>query len=450
MLPRNLFPRSSQGEFYFNVRLPEGTALARHRRARSTASRAPVAERPARASSSTPAPARPTSRRSRARRARRTAARSRWCMKKRHRRTGEADVAGTTARGAWTRRPGSAYEFERPALLTFKNPVEVEVYAYDLDTLRTLSAAVAQRSSRGVPGVEDVETSMRLGDPEVQIAFDRDRLAALNLDPAAASRLVRNAVQGEAATQFSDLDRKLDVRVRATEDRALRGRAAGEPRGGPQRGPARAAGRGRATCTVERGPSEIRRIAPAARGGRVRRTSRAATSARPRRRSSARSPGCTCRRARKVVARRPEPRAGRVVRLAALRAPARGVPGLPGDGEPVRVAAPPVRASCSRCRWRWSAWSLTLVLTGTSISVMVLIGLVVLAGIVVNNAIVLVDYANQLRARGVPQGRRAGRGRAGAHAADPDDHAHHGARPAADGARASARAPRCAPRSRSP
>jgi hydrophobic/amphiphilic exporter-1 (mainly G- bacteria), HAE1 family len=43
---------------------------------------------------------------------------------------------------------------------------------------------------------------------------------------------------------------------------------------------------------------------------------------------------------------------------------------------------------------------LTLFVTGSSISVMVLIGLVILAGIVVNNAIVLVDAANQLRAEG--------------------------------------------------
>src|SRR5690606_34319554 len=41
-----------------------------------------------------------------------------------------------------------------------------------------------------------------------------------------------------------------------------------------------------------------------------------------------------------------------------------------------------------------------LTLTGTAISVMVFLGLIVLAGIVVNNAIVLVDCANQLRARG--------------------------------------------------
>ena len=39
-------------------------------------------------------------------------------------------------------------------------------------------------------------------------------------------------------------------------------------------------------------------------------------------------------------------------------------------------------------------------MTGTAVSVMVLIGMVVLAGIVVNNGIVLIDYTNRLRAQG--------------------------------------------------
>jgi HAE1 family hydrophobic/amphiphilic exporter-1 len=40
-------------------------------------------------------------------------------------------------------------------------------------------------------------------------------------------------------------------------------------------------------------------------------------------------------------------------------------------------------------------------LTGTSISVIVLLGVIILAGIVVNNAIILVDYTNQLREQGM-------------------------------------------------
>ena len=46
---------------------------------------------------------------------------------------------------------------------------------------------------------------------------------------------------------------------------------------------------------------------------------------------------------------------------------------------------------------------LILLLTGTAVSVVVLIGTVLLAGIVVNNAIVLVDYINRLRREGRPK-----------------------------------------------
>lgn len=45
------------------------------------------------------------------------------------------------------------------------------------------------------------------------------------------------------------------------------------------------------------------------------------------------------------------------------------------------------------------AWA--LLLTGTDLSVMALVGIVMLVGIVVNNGIVLVDYINQLRSRGM-------------------------------------------------
>jgi HAE1 family hydrophobic/amphiphilic exporter-1 len=42
-----------------------------------------------------------------------------------------------------------------------------------------------------------------------------------------------------------------------------------------------------------------------------------------------------------------------------------------------------------------------LAITGSTISVVVFIGLILLAGIVVNNAIVLIDFINQLRERGM-------------------------------------------------
>ena len=44
---------------------------------------------------------------------------------------------------------------------------------------------------------------------------------------------------------------------------------------------------------------------------------------------------------------------------------------------------------------------LILIATGTSVSVVVLIGIIMMAGIVVNNAIILVDRINQLKRAGV-------------------------------------------------
>jgi HAE1 family hydrophobic/amphiphilic exporter-1 len=44
---------------------------------------------------------------------------------------------------------------------------------------------------------------------------------------------------------------------------------------------------------------------------------------------------------------------------------------------------------------------LALFITGTTVNVVALIGVIMLAGIVVNNAIILVDMINQLRSRGM-------------------------------------------------
>ena len=60
-------------------------------------------------------------------------------------------------------------------------------------------------------------------------------------------------------------------------------------------------------------------------------------------------------------------------------------------------------------------------LTGTHLSVMSLIGAIMLVGIVLNNAIVLVDYINTLRKRGIERKRCRPAGRAYSFAAYSDD-----------------------------
>ena len=78
----------------------------------------------------------------------------------------------------------------------------------------------------------------------------------------------------------------------------------------------------------------------------------------------------------------------------------------------------------------WALW-----LTGTTVNVVAYIGLIMLAGIVVNQSIVLIDAVNQARERGLDKvDAIIDAGRA-APAADPDHQAHDDPRPDADGAR---------------
>ena len=75
----------------------------------------------------------------------------------------------------------------------------------------------------------------------------------------------------------------------------------------------------------------------------------------------------------------------------------------------------------------------TLFVTGTTLNVQSYIGCIMLGGIVVNNAILLVDQAGRLVGQGLPTTGCVGRSRAPPPAADSDDHPDHHFRAAAPG-----------------
>jgi HAE1 family hydrophobic/amphiphilic exporter-1 len=396
LLPRNLFPQITQGEFHFNVSLPEGTALhvtdETLRRVAATLKDDPRVKFVYTSAGQLDLAAFAGSAREASR------GQIAVALKNASDRSAEEAVAAKL-RAEMDRIPGVSYELDRPALLSFRNPIEIEIYAYDLDTLRNYSAVVAARVAQ-VRGVDDVEATMRLGDPEVQITFDRDRLAAMNLDPASASRLVRSAVQGDAATQFSDLDRKLDVRVRATESqRSVIGELVNLEVG---RNEGRAVPLGAvAEVSVARGPSEIRRISQQ-RAGVVRGN------------LNGRDLASVSRDIEAVLAATPAPPGVKASLAGQNRELSESFGSLRFALLLAVVLIYLVMASQFESLLHPFVIMFTvpmaivgvvatLVVTGTAVSVMVLIGLVVLAGIVVNNGIVLIDYTNQLRARGRPK-----------------------------------------------
>ncbi len=113
--------------------------------------------------------------------------------------------------------PGVQYKFYRPTLFTFKTPIEVEIAGFDIRKLREVSnEVVRQMSSSG--RFTDIKSSMDVGHPEIQIRFDRERAAALGLSVYEIADRVVKKVRGEVATRYSWRDKKIDVLVRSREE----------------------------------------------------------------------------------------------------------------------------------------------------------------------------------------------------------------------------------------
>jgi HAE1 family hydrophobic/amphiphilic exporter-1 len=116
--------------------------------------------------------------------------------------------------------PAAQVKFGRPEILSFSTPLEIELRGQDLAEIevagRKLAALLADSDRYA-----DVKSTVEHGFPEVQIRFDQERAAALGLTSRQIADLVVRKVRGEVATRYSFRDRKIDVLVRAQQsDRA--------------------------------------------------------------------------------------------------------------------------------------------------------------------------------------------------------------------------------------
>ncbi len=288
--------------------------------------------------------------------------------------------------------PGVAYRVDRPSLFTMAAPVEVEIRGYNLGMLSQIAGDV-RSELRAMPDVGAVGEERRQGNPEVTIQFDRERVARAGLTIADAAEAVRSRVQGASATEFTERDRELSVLVRAQEEQRQTLRNIGDlrietPSGNVALGSI-------ATLGFGEGPAEIVRR----NGSRV-----ALIAAQPAGRDLAGAIGRIEQEVRDI------PRPGDVAIVVAgqsqeLRNSIRSMQFalllavflvylvMASQFESFRqpfvilVSIPLAAVGAVLALW----------ITRTPISVVALIGVVMLAGIVVNNAIVLIDTVNQLR-----------------------------------------------------
>jgi len=302
-------------------------------------------------------------------------------------------------RAELARLPGVQYEFSRPALLSFSSPLQIEISGYDLDSLARVSRTVVEELSAS-DRFSDIKTTVESGNPEIQIVFDQERAAKLGLAVRdIANRVVAN-VRGELATRYTWRDKKIDVVVRSVDARQssideIRSLIVNPTSDRPVTLDAVA------TVDVSQGPAEIRRVAQE-RVAII--TANLAYG----------DLGAAAQEAGLIVSRTPMPT---------------GVTALvSGQSEEMEASFESMQFALVLAVFlvylvmasqfeslihpfvilftiplALVGAVLALFITGTTVNIVAFIGVIMLAGIVVNNAIVLVDLINQLRAQGMEQ-----------------------------------------------
>jgi HAE1 family hydrophobic/amphiphilic exporter-1 len=287
--------------------------------------------------------------------------------------------------------------FGRPSYFSFKTAIDVEISGFNLELLERLADEAARRM-RAIPGLADVKSSTEGGHPELQVRLDRNRLASYGLTVSEVANVVRSMVQGDIATDITRVDRTIDIRLRAQESfrnsaRDLDSLTVALVEGTPI--PLSAVGE---IINLE-GPAEIRR----ADGSRVARITANLDN---------RDLGSVSREIERE--------------LQSISWPDGYDWKLGGQEQEMKTSFDSMRLAiglavfmvylvmASQFESLLHPFVIlfsvpfavigvlaTMWVFGVTVSVVSLIGFVLLAGIVVNDAIVLVDYANQLRKRGM-------------------------------------------------
>jgi HAE1 family hydrophobic/amphiphilic exporter-1 len=315
-----------------------------------------------------------------------------------HSGTGRAseNAAMEAMRGELSRLPGVQFEFSRPALLSFSSPLQIEIAGYDLDALASVTATVVQRMSES-NRFADIRTTVERGNPEIQIVFDQERAAKLGLAVRDIADRVVASVRGELATRYTLRDRKIDVLVRSVDPRdssidEIRRLIVNPDSERPVTLEAVA------NVSVSAGPAEIRRIAQE-------RVSVITANL------AYGDLGAASAEAGAILARTVMPDG-----ITAI---------VSGQSEEMQASFDSMQFALILAVFlvylvmasqfeslihpfvilftiplALVGAVLALYVTGTTVNIVALIGVIMLAGIVVNNAIVLVDLINQLRAQG--------------------------------------------------
>lgn len=108
-----------------------------------------------------------------------------------------------------------------------QKPLQVEIYGSDMDEVVKFSEKVGD-IIRTTKGTADVTTSWEEGKPELKIEVDREKAAKLGLTLAEIGMAARTALEGDVATKYKEGDTEYDLRVVLAKENRVRADEVGE------------------------------------------------------------------------------------------------------------------------------------------------------------------------------------------------------------------------------
>lgn len=113
--------------------------------------------------------------------------------------------------------PGAKYSFLLESMGGADKPVTYSICGEDLKVIEQIAQKV-ERIIKSVEGTVDVDNSQETSKPEVRIRINRAKANDLALNPYLIASTVRALVDGNVATKFQEGNEQYDVRVRVKEE----------------------------------------------------------------------------------------------------------------------------------------------------------------------------------------------------------------------------------------
>lgn len=97
------------------------------------------------------------------------------------------------------------------------NTVDVEIYGFDFNTTNALAEKISDRL-KTIEGAAEVSISRKKDKPELQVVLDREKLSLHGLNTTMVSGMIRNRITGMVASRFKEEGDEFDIRIRLAEN----------------------------------------------------------------------------------------------------------------------------------------------------------------------------------------------------------------------------------------